>query len=242
MPDIFSIDQKDLKKLIRFAKNAPTHFRRSAAGVLNDMAFTTMKINKRQVRKTMTIRSKSFIKASFRVDMARTSSSISLQRAVTGSIFKKGSSGWREQETGKKTERKRIASLIARGGSKQGKIEPRVRLKKGNRFYTHRDFGGKYGKTKGQRTVKMIVSIRKGLVSKKPFIISSGLPGRLSRFKSGLYAIENKKIKIQQGFEPKNLQPRRNRWMTRSLGILRRSFNVQRSWKGQLNRNLPKRL
>jgi hypothetical protein len=143
MPNIFDLDQKDLKKLIRFAKKAPTHFRRASKDVLNDLAFSTMKINKDQIKRTMTVRNNSFVNSSFRVDKARTSSSISLQEAIVGSIRRDQFSGWDEQELGKPTDRERKASIRARGGSKAGRVKPKFRMKSGRRFKRPQQFKGR---------------------------------------------------------------------------------------------------
>lgn len=234
MTKLFDLDQKDLKKLIKLAEKAPTIFRRASAGVLTDMAFATRLINKKQIRKTMTIRNSAFVSSALKVDKATTSKSISHQVATVGSIRKPRFSGWEEQETGKATHRERVASLAARGGSKGKTIRPSARLKSGKDFRKPHEFRGRnYGFK--VRTMLNVFSSRKKL---ERFYMDRKYKG-LSR---GLYVIKRGKISKLQDADSSKLQPRRNRWMKHSLASLSRSFDVKHSWKKQLDRHLPKRL
>ena len=219
---------------MRFAKRAPTLFRRASAGVLNDMAFDAMRIAPKEIDKTMEVRNKSFVKSSFRVSKAKTGASISQQEAIMGSIFKPRFSGWREQETGKATERERIASLAARGGSKSSTIKPRFRMKKGRRFIKPQQFKGRNFPFKFRTMLRVLVSRRK----RELFYMDRKYKG----MRPGLYMFQRGKISKIQDATGDKAQPRRDRWMTRTNNRLKRTFDVRKSWASQLNRVLPKKI
>jgi len=56
MSMIFQMDLSDLRKLKRFQKNAPREFRAATAGVLNSLAFSTRKLDIKNISRSMIIR------------------------------------------------------------------------------------------------------------------------------------------------------------------------------------------
>ncbi len=231
---IFELDQKDLRKLLKFAKKAPTSFRRASKDVLNDQAFALKNTALDQIRKTMIVRSPGFVNSSMRVVKAKTGSSISTQQSATGSIYRERFSGWVEQETGKPSQRERIASLVARGGGKRGKIKPRFKFKPGKKFVRPKQFGGKDFQSKIRAMFRIMGSRKK----REMFLLSR----KYKKMRPGLYLFHSKKITKIQDTEPRALQPRRNRWMTKAVSRMRRTFDVRRSWKKNIAHELQRRL
>lgn len=229
MADIFQINNKDLKKLIKFYKRAPRQFTQAAAGVINHLAFTNRRENIIQIKKSMTVRNQKFVESALRVKPAK-GNKLSSLIATEGSVAKKRFTGWAEQELNKPAKRKRLQTIHARGGSFKKKVTPRAKMQHGKKLYTYKNFQKKALKTKGQATVAMLVSVRMGMVSKKPAIIESGLPGKLGRFKYGMYIIQKRSIKKVQNLNPRNVQPKRNKWMSKSIKNLSK-VNLHNVWE-----------
>lgn len=228
---LFDIDDRDLKKLIKFYKNAPKLMKHSVAGMLNSFAFGTRSRAMHIIRTNMNIRAKKFVDSSIRVQMAKASQEINQQHSIVGSISRARFSGWEEQELGKKTKRTRVATLLGRGGNVQKKIQPSARLKQSNQFVSPDDYPGT---SRHNRSVVMMQDLFRKR-HRKPFIVKGH-----RRFKSGLYKIKQKKLRMLQSFEPRNVQPKRIRWMSGGRKAFFRKADIRQMWGKQLNRTFKK--
>ena len=226
---LFDIDDKDLKKLMKFYKVAPVKFKVASAGMLNTFAFETRKKSLHIINTAMTVRAKGYVKGSIKVDKASFRDPINKQQSQVGSIVRPRFTGWEEQEDGKVDKRKRIATSFARGGSNTGKIKPSHRMKTSNTFESPDDFPGK---SQHHRAVVMLQTLFRRR-HRKPFIIK----GHKS-IKPGLYKIQKKKIRMLQSFEPSTKAPKRVRWMSGGRKAFFRKADMRKLWGNQLRRVL----
>lgn len=126
----FKIDDRDLRKFQDLMGNEfPKGFKRVTAEYLNTMAFEQRKENKKNLEQQLTIRDQRFLNSSLRVEKTRPLP-INQQIAYSGSIRWEGGTGWKEQQTGKRTERKHATTPSARGGNKRSKVLPKYRFNK----------------------------------------------------------------------------------------------------------------
>lgn len=226
--EIFQINLSDLKKLKKFYKKAPKQFGRAAAGVLNDFAFGARKESVKTINRRMTVRNSKFVSSSIRVSKAR-GSNIDSMRSESGSIRRKRFSGWEEQELGKRSSRTKIASKFGRGGSNKGTLKPSFRMKPSARFMKPSDFPGATGT---QRVGVMLRIIGRTKKRSRPFIITGS-----RKFSSGLYKIQNKKIKRIQKFKTRE-QPKRIKWHTEAKKDYFQSVDIRNVWAKNIRRVL----
>jgi hypothetical protein len=231
--EVFSLDIRDLIKLRKFYKRAPHLFARATASMLNSFAFGTRKEAIKTVKQKMNVRNDRFVNSRMRVEKAR-GSNILQQEAVAGSIESPRFSGWEEQELGTKTQRSRVANVLARGGDFNRQIKPSLRLKPSRDFQDANDYPGKDEST---RTAAMINSAKLGKL-RRPFIIGKKLKGKLRTLKAGLYRVRRKKLERLQSFEPRNPQPKRIRWMTIARKEYFKKTNIKHLWGRTLERIL----
>ena len=230
MPDqIFDISSPDLKKLKKFFKQAPRQFQFAAAGVLNDQAFGTRREAIQKIGRNMIVRNPKFVNSMVRFNKARGAQDISLQQSETGSMRRKGFSGWVEQETGKRTQRTRTQTLLARGGSRQNIVKRGFRMRPGLKFTDPDDFSDVVGNPE-HRTIAMLAILRRDKF-KKPFILPSNRRG-----KKGLYKFQRGKVKRLQNLEPSKPQPKRKPWLIPGRNQYFQKTNLIAVWKEQLRR------
>lgn len=229
---LFKMDDRELKKWIKFHKQAPKLIKRAVAGTLNTFAFETRKKSLHIIMTNMTVRARKFVEGSMRVDKAKAGQSINQQHSVVGSIKRPRFTGWEEQETGKKAKRNRVATALARGGNMSGKVKPSARLKRANTFVSPDDYPGK---NKNHRVIVMLqVLFRKRW--KKPFLVKGS-----KKFKKGIYRIQaGKRLRMLQNLEPSSTQkqPKRVRWMTGGLKAFKRGADIGKIWEKNVKRVL----
>lgn len=235
MPEaLLHLDKRDLKKLEQFFKKAPRQFQHASAGMLNVMAFNTREKAVQIIEKHMTIRDPRFLSRSLRVDKAKGSQPLKNQFSVVGSVARDRFSGWQEQETGKKTERKRVAFTVARAGSKAKKVKPSFRLKPGKDFKKESDFEGK---TYQARTAQMFRRGRKDL-KRKVFIVEQAVQFKRGRVEPGIYKHIKGHMTRVVSFNSDNLQPKRFQWMKGARRKTFKELNLRKEWGMQLDRQL----
>jgi len=126
------IDDRDLKKFSQLiGKDMPKAFPKIVASYLNTMAFEQRTANKKNLEQKLTIRDQRFLNNSLRVEKTKPVS-INQQIAISGSIRWQEGTGWEEQQTGKRPERKHAITTSARGGNYKAKTLPKYRLNKAN--------------------------------------------------------------------------------------------------------------
>ena len=228
MGNIFDINNKDLKNLKKFYKKAPRSAARAEAGVINDQAFTSKNLAFKAIKSSMEVRSPKFVSSRIRVQKATPSKPIS----IMGSIFSNRFSGWIEQQRGTGSNRKSVATDKARGGNKANKIQPKYRMKQGRSFTKPENLPGRDYTSKVRFMFRQMGS-RKG---------KGGLFYLTKKYKSmtkGLYLFSGGKIsKMQDTDSP--AKTKKNKWMTRTVSNLNRSFDLRKSWAKNINRELNK--
>jgi hypothetical protein len=222
MADMFSVNKRDLKRLEKFARNAPKKFTRAANWVLNSQAFQAKKNYYTEISNTMEIRSPGFVKSSLRVQTAKSSLPLANMVAIAGSINRDRFSGWKEQEKGTSPPSdKRTPTIQARGNSKSSRVLPRYRMKQGRKFIRPNTMPGR------NFAFKMRTFFRVSSQRKKNVLFY--LDRKYKKMKPGLYFLNRgkKMDKIQSTDRPE--KPRRNKWMTRGNNKIRRS-DVRKWW------------
>lgn len=220
MAKAFEFQKGDLNKLKRFYQKAPGLFRRAGVGLSNNLAFRARGLVLAELEQSMTVRSPGFVRGSVRIQKARAGN----PTAEVGSIKRERFSGWAEQETGKKTARTRTQTVIARSNNWKRRVAPRFRLKPGKkRSIRPSDLGLSNTQSSSIAPFLQILDRRK---YRQAFFI----PIRYKRLQRGIYIFRAKKIRRIQNFEPDNPQPKRNRWMTKSVNQITQPM-VEQEWE-----------
>lgn len=235
MADLFQVDLKELKQLIQFQKKAPRKFNKAAAFMLNDFAFMTKKEIPITIQKEMTVRNERFVRSKIRVKKTKITT-INNLKSIVGSIFSPRFTGWIEQETGRRSEKKRVITLAGRKGSWKNKASAAARLKPGKTFLTPRKLV-KGAKNNRQRTIIFLQMMnRKSSLKRKPFFLGSkDLIGRLQK---GVYQFKGNKIKRLQTIKDTAQKPKRIPWMRTSRNNFIRNANIRQLWAKNISRVL----
>lgn len=226
----------DLVNLQKWMRKAPKEFDRAGANVLNSTAFTGRRRAISNIKKGTNTRTPKFVDRSMRVTKARVGKPLNQLIATMGSIdiSRRGrSSGFQELESGRKSEKPRVATLSSRGNSERKKIAGPVRMDKLNRMFRHRMVRGKGLKSKRARVAAMLKIVRSGGIGRQPFIIPRGLKaGRMNRFRPGVYRMGNKKvISLQNPFRSRVSNTKRIKWMSKSIEWATNDANVTKAWR-----------
>lgn len=222
MAPIFTLKQSDLKKLEEYYRKSPFRFRGVTGRVLNTYAFEARKESIKIVETEMMSRKKGFANRVLRAKMANFFQPSSAQKSEVGSRSFPRFSGWVEQQNGRKTDRTRVATTLGRGGSEGKQIAPSARLKQSNQFKSPDDYKGR---SRHHRAVVMMQALsRQGY--KKPFIVRGH-----ARMAPGVYKFRGRGRKrgpqMLQSFNPINVQPKVNRWLTKSVDRMFNHINIR---------------
>jgi hypothetical protein len=228
MPDMFTTNVRELLALRKWTQKAPRQFSRATGMMLTNMAFEAKDEIGNWLDKNMTLRKPKFIRSSIRVQKSHTFPPIASQKSVVGSVQRPRFGGLEEQETGKKTARKRVATLAGRSGSRRKQIRGSYRLKRP--LVNVSNFPARGGANSRVRAGLAVLDSKRKYA--KPFIITghSKLPPGVYRFFGGRNEKGQRKIQLLQGFDPPNRQPRRNKWMTMAIRQYMRRVNLTRMW------------
>jgi len=212
MPQLFEMDLRQIAKFARLSARAPRQFAAATGMILNDAAFGTREEAINTISETMWIRQPGFV--SNRIGVVKSTYSLPIRSQVSevGSRALPRFSGWIEQQTGEKTDRSRVFTVLARQGSKG---RPAIR---GARMLPSTDFleaddvridGAKSRDHKEEIFLRMIQRQR----YRKPFMIR-----RHSKFTPGVYRMRGgqrkSKLKLLTSLEPRRVQPKRIPWLT----------------------------
>jgi len=209
----FQLKKGDIRNMRQFYRDFPTVVQFAKIGTINNLAFRTRGNTLEELGKNMMIRSPGFVKGSVRYKKATRGDPV----AETGSIRRERFSGWIEQETGKKTGRKRVQTVTARSRNWRRRVAPRFRLKPSAKFIRPADV--KLNRTQIVPFLQILDRRR----YRQPFLI----PTRYKRLQRGIYIFLAKKIKRIQNFDPKNVQPKRDAWMSRAVGQINQSVTTE---------------
>jgi hypothetical protein len=228
--DIFRVEKSDIPQLIKFLKEYPKEIRFGTASVLTSLAVKTKQLNEKEISGSMIIRNPGFIKANLQYKKAIPSHNIASQMSEAGSVKKANFSGWKEQETGAESRKKRAATLAARDGNIRNVVKTKYRFKAGNKFYRPQQFAGKDMRSKFQFMMRVLNTRGGGL-----FLLSEPIQTRRGQLAKGLYGLKDHKIKRLQKLGDLR-KPKMNQWMARSVKEIG-SGNMSEIWKGFLERH-----
>lgn len=206
----FKMDDKALRQWAAALEQFPKEARRQMARMLNDMAFAYKNLATPIINKHMTVRKKSFVSSSFRVQKANPHDSPSRMQALAGSIARDRFSGWAEQEGGAPTGNRhtRAFKKKARGGSMGKMPKQKARLHQGD-IIDAADLSGPTVPTEGSRNQLAIwLAAQKEGKGGRVILRGSGTgkgggrtgPNRDKEFSSGLYTISHIKPEAASRF------------------------------------------
>ena len=221
---LIAIGMAENKRLEKLFRNMLYGMRAASSQVLNDLAFDAREYMPTYLSTVMTIRAKPFVKRSFRV----TKSTPSSQRALMGSVRTARFSGWVEQETGAKTARTRVSTLLGRSKKRAGKIAPKSRMARGKDFPKPSDYASKNGNAEHQ------VAHMLRALGKKNYKGAFILPKRAGKT-SGLYRFGRKRkglkrVVMVQNLDSKNAQPKRIPWASRGTDRFMKKVHLESYW------------
>lgn len=231
---MLSLDKRDILRLEKFYKRAPKQFMIASRGMLTTFAFQAREQQIKEIQSSMTVRNLKFIQSRIRYQKAR-GSRIDNIFSESGSIQSPRFTGWKEQQTGAKTQRTRTQSLIARGEWKS-QVKGTARMKSSNIFFD--PDSEMEGKSTEQRITAALAGMRKGTIKKRNFLIRRKMRGKLSTLKRGLWAMKRRLLFRLQTFDPPRLQPKRNPWHTRAVQKAMKRINLRTEWAKQITRVL----
>jgi hypothetical protein len=228
----FEMNDKDLQRFIGWAVKAPRRARGAAGMMLNEFAFGTRDKAIKFWRSDQITRNKRFVESRLRAKKTRLSLPISQMVSSTFSQDAPRFSGWEEQETGKKTQRKRIGTIKGRSGSRKRRIGKRARFNQ--KIRSPRDMGTTSAHIKSDHHAAqvMLVWARRNL-GREPFLIYGH-----NSMRPGLFRFNGNKLHRLQFIGGDNLQPRQNKWMTKSRERYFRQADLDRIWSGIVDRQL----
>lgn len=218
----FSMLTEDLKALARLFKKAPLKMAKVASGVLNTEAFGLRTSILKILDKEMTIRSHGFVKSRVRVVKARTGPINSIE-SETGSIFSDRFSGWKEQQFGTPSKRKRVGTKLSRGGEWQGKMKSGFRAN--SKMHFPSDFNIENAKNKKHRLIIYLQIIDKR--GEESFFF----PGSLGKMNAGRYIRRDNTFRGVWNPKSKVKATERVKWMDKALFDLKSTIDPQQTWE-----------
>jgi hypothetical protein len=224
-------------------------FQRATAQMLTEMAVQSKTTIEGWLEGKMILRAPKFIKSKIRWKRAKSFKPIDQQFSTVGSIEVKKSSargafsGLVEQETGKRTKRKRVATIKGRRGSKRHRLKPTARLKRRD-FPSKEGFPGRdnwmestgladrFGSTFDDFQIWGMLRYLDRDNWRKPFIITghSSIPPGVYQFGTKRNQHGGREIVLLNAMDPKRKQPRVNRWMTHSIRRYFRRTDLDKEW------------
>lgn len=225
MSEMFSMSTPDLKLLAKLFRKSPRKIQRVAAGVLNSEAFGLRTTILKTLEKNMTIRSPGFVKSRVKVVKAKPGPINNLE-SDAGSIFSDRFSGWIEQQTGRKSARDRVPSKFSRGGTWGGRMKPSLRSRQKNPLWRMSDFDIDNAKNKKHRLIIYLQILDKRKIKQRFYF-----PGRLGKMNEKVYKFQSKKIRGIYNPVGQVSQPRRFRWMDKSIDLLLKEVSPQQLWE-----------
>lgn len=182
----WKVDLGEINGLRQWYRNCPRKMQIACSRMLNNFAFGVKDQVPKTIAQLMIVRNPRFVSSRIRVTKTSSATPIPNQKSITGSVaIPSGTagrgpfSGWKEQELGTRTDRKRVATLAARSGDKRKQMRPGVRLKPGVEVVTaeHYDYNPRGGssniggmlammKRKGEQRIvkigKVYLKLRRG--------------------------------------------------------------------------------
>lgn len=216
------VEFSGLTEAVMFLKRAPRKFQRAMAVYVNNQAVTMRENMIETIGSMMTLRDTRFVRGS----VVYRRGSLGAQppfRSSAGSIERDRFTGWIEQETGKKTPKKRdLTTRGARRGSWKRKAVPSSRMRSSNQFLKVRGnvVGGlRAAARKRERRALLITGDKK-------------IPAGLYRFKGQMRRGGYRPLQALQYLG--GSQPRRRPWARVALNLYSFRVKPQREWSRAL--------
>lgn len=226
----WDIDLREVNGLQNWYKKQPKLMQKASAMLLNRFAWGTRDESVRTIGRLMTVRNDRFVAGRLKVSQTAMSAPIAQQCAIAGSKATQRFTGWKEQELGTRTERKRISTVESRGGNIRNQMRGPARLKRSNEVVTIADRNPTGGTTNYGGFIALLMRTKyKGLIriggkfytlprTNKAQFVGPGAKG-------GNYWNQ-----LQMVQETKKEQPKRLRWMKQARAIYFKKNPPQRTW------------
>ena len=225
MSDMFQMTSPDLIRLESLFRKAPKKMQAVVAGVLNSQAFGLRTRILKTLHKEMTIRAPGFVKGRVRVVKTR-SGPINAMESEAGSIFGDRFDGWKTQQFGTASERKRVHTRFSRGGNWRGKVRQKLRSKQSNPLWQMSDFNIDNAKNEKHR---MIIFLQ--MLDKRNIKDRFAFPGQLGKMNKNIFKMVRGKVKGVSHRSNEVAKTRRIRWMDKSIDLLNKEVNPQKLWE-----------
>jgi hypothetical protein len=167
--DIFKIEFKGLRELLRFSKTAPRQFAQATQSMINDLGFMVRRSIIAELHKRVRVRSESFMSRQVRVEKSNTNN-VNRMAAFIGTLRAKNFDGWSSLEFGKPPQKNRFATILARGGNIESKVKRPFWINQD--FPTSDDARNASGGGPMNRIAFLIADMKKNAPA-KPFLIKS---------------------------------------------------------------------
>lgn len=226
---IFTVDTKDVDKLVKFYKRAPRMFANATGSMLNDFAFGVRNTAIEVIHEKMTVRSSQFVISSMKAKKTHKRLPIGSQESEAGSVERKRSTGWKEQQLGTKTARERTITLLGRRKSAKRKLIGPARFKPGSDMEIYKKYPG--SGPEQRNTIMMQKLDRKRW--RKPFVIV-----KKKGMTSGVYKFLRRKPKLLQVIKSEDVQPEKIPWMLDAVDRYFKREDLPRLWGRTLQRIL----
>ena len=227
----FKEEMIELKSWTKFLLGSKKRTNKAIELVLNDIAFATRLKAQKTIDEDMTVRSKFALKQ-IRVRKAR--AGVGDLFALVGSVRRDRFTGWVEQELGMRTDRN-VATKAARSSTAKP-IRRSARLAKP--YFTQKRFPhrgkivGRMGRSSrgGNWETPAMLSVLRRMQYKSPFILFG-----YKKIPPGLYRLTGGKekggLEMLQGFDSKSKQPKRNKWMQKSVRRTMTQARLKKAWR-----------
>ena len=225
MADAFEMSFGDMIKLQKMFNRAPKKMQRVVSGVLNSQAFGLRSRILKVIDNEMTIRAPGFVKGRVRV-VKSSPGPVNSAASEVGSIFADRFTGWKEQQFGTESKRKRVHTKFSRAGRWRGKVRQELRSRQKNPIWRMSDFNITNAKNKKHR---LIIFLQ--MLDQKKIKDRFSFPGSLGRMNPVVYAMKGGKIRGIHNPSHRVRDTKRIRWMDKSIDLLNKELNIQQLWE-----------
>ena len=269
MASIFSLDDRDLRRLAKLYARAPKLMRGATATVLNNFAFGTRTEAIATITRQTTTRSKGLPRRAMRFEGARFIDPVERQESRAGAMEFDRFTGWVEQESGKQvSKRKRVPTIAARASaSARRAVTQRNRLSVSNAVTVPQGYEGnsihdkevsmlRQESRKGHGGLMLITG--KGVKSKRGIYRFHGSKKISPKAKGRTFSkYKTNRRKVKTGFKAGNksfrrllmvqdLSPpkptKRNPWLLPSAKAYTKRVNKKRLWTLAIEKQILRKM
>lgn len=220
MANMFTMDDKDFKKFLKFIGKFNRGLPRATGTYLNNLAFEARTQSINTLSETMFVKAPGFIPRRLVVEKNKNFYSIRGQESTVGSASLPRFGGWLEQQTGQSEGRERNFTIQARRNNKSRPAVRPARLRAGKTRKTPNDYKGP---TRHVRAMVMMRTLKKEKYN-KPFIMFGH-----NNMKSGLYKLVRRVPRMLQKFGTPR-KTKRIQWMDKAIKKTLSPRTTQAAW------------